>query len=199
MALRRVVIAEGPFIQTAGGRRVNPFEPDLDELHIEDIAIALSNQCRFGGHIRRFYSVAQHAWLVSRLLEEGGGTVEECLWGLLHDASEAYLLDLPHPIKHRSELGRLYRSSERVLQAAICRRFRLPVEAPAPLKAIDRALLATERRALAREAWHWPELENVEPLDLEIDPLLPGDACAAFLARYELLEARRGRLTTATA
>lgn len=182
----------GSFIQTVGGRRIDPFAPVPEELDIDDIAAALANQCRFGGHIRAYYSVAQHACLVSALVEERGGSTVDCLWGLLHDASEAYLVDLPHPLKHRSELGRLYREAEMGLQVAICERFGLPAEPPAGLKAIDRALLATERRALAQEAWHWPELENVEPLDLEIDPLAPAAAAAAFLERYaELMERRR--------
>lgn len=183
----------GSFIQTTSGRRIDPFAPRPEDLDIEDIAVALSNQCRFGGHIRRYYSVAQHACLVSELVEERGGGVADCLWGLLHDASEAYLVDLPHPLKHRSELGRLYREAETGLQAAICERFGLPPDPPSGLKAIDRALLATERRALAQEAWHWPELANVEPLAVEIEPLAPAPAAAGFLARYAELERRRDR------
>jgi uncharacterized protein len=188
---RNVTEPAGSFIQTASGRRVDPFAPRPEDLDVEDIAVALSNQCRFGGHIRAFYSVAQHALIVSQLVEEHGGDAVDCLWGLLHDASEAYLLDLPHPIKHRSELGRLYRAAESGLQAAICERFGLPADPPEGLKALDRALLATERRALAQEAWHWPELEDVAPLELEIEPLAPDAAAAVFLERYAELERRR--------
>ena len=60
------------------------------------------------------------------------------------------------------------------------------------LKAVDRELLATERRAVAEVAWDWPELEGVEPLALEIDPWLPDRARDEFLARYERLAAARG-------
>ncbi len=59
------------------------------------------------------------------------------------------------------------------------------------LKPLDRALLATERRAVATEAWPWPELEGFEPLDLEIEPWLPDRAHDEFLARYERLQAAR--------
>lgn len=177
----------GPYIQTVSGRRFNPLEPDPLLIDIGDIARALSNQCRFGGHCRSFLSIAQHSCIVADLVGLEGGTPEESLWGLLHDASEAYLVDLPHPLKHRSELGRLYAEVESGLQQAICKRFGLPLEPPARLKPIDRAVLATERRDLASEAWHWPELEGVQPLDFTISPWLPDKGAVEFLARYERL------------
>lgn len=181
----------GPYIQTVSGRRFNPLAPDPAEVEIGDIARALSNQCRFGGNCRRFYSVGQHSCLVADLVGERGGDAGDQLWALLHDASEAYLVDLPHPLKHRSELGRLYAAVEEGLQAAICARFELPAEPPGLLKPLDRALLATERRAVASEAWPWPELEGVEPLELAIEPWLPERAHDEFLARYDRLQAAR--------
>ena len=65
--------APGPYLQTVSGRWVNPFDPDPEQLDAGDIARALANQCRFGGHCRVFYSVAQHSVIVSRLVEERGG------------------------------------------------------------------------------------------------------------------------------
>ena len=113
------------------------------------------------------------------------------LWALLHDASEAYLVDLPHPLKHRTPLGELYREVEQRLQRTICERFDLPFEPPVALKAVDRSVLATERRELLGVAWHWPELEGVEPVELELAPWDPPRAEAEFLARLESLEASR--------
>ncbi len=181
----------GPYIQTVSGRRVNPFDPAPDDIDVGDIAVALSNQCRFGGHTRRYYSVAQHACIVSDQMLERDGDELAARWGLLHDASEAYLIDLPHPIKHRSELGRLYRAAEERLEVVIRERFGLLGDPPARLKEIDRAVLATERATLTMVAWHWPELEGVEPLDLLIEPWTPEVAEAAFLERYARLEAQR--------
>ena len=181
----------GPYIQTVSGRRLNPLDPDPAEIDVEDIALALSHQCRFGGHSRVFYSVCQHSCLVSDLVAERGGDGEAALWALLHDASEAYLVDLPHPLKHRSELGRLYSEAEDRLQAAICERFGLTVEAPPLVKQADRALLATERRDVASVAWHWPELDGFEPLDLRIEAWPPERARVGSLERYERLG--RGR------
>ncbi len=59
------------------------------------------------------------------------------------------------------------------------------------MKELDRSLLATERATLTMVAWHWPELEGVEPLDIEIEPWTPEAAAAAFLERYARLEAQR--------
>jgi hypothetical protein len=182
----------GPYIQTISGRRVNPFAPAPEDIDLEDIAVALSNQCRFGGHTRRYYSVAQHACIVSDEVLARGGDAGAALWALLHDASEAYLIDLPHPIKHRSELGRLYRDAEEGLEEAIRARFGLSGPPPAGVKEIDRAVLATERAALTMVAWHWPELDGVEPLDIAIEPWPPEVAAAAFLERYERLSAAAG-------
>jgi hypothetical protein len=72
--------APGPYLQTVSGRWVNPFDPDPDQLDIGDIARALANQCRFGGHCRAFYSVAQHSVIVSEIVEERGGGVALEAW-----------------------------------------------------------------------------------------------------------------------
>ena len=102
--------APGPYLQTVSGRFVNPFDPDPEQIDIDDIARALANVCRFGGHTRHFYSVAQHSVIVSRLVEERGGDIEDTFAALMHDASEAYLGDMPHPIKHRSPLGAAFKA-----------------------------------------------------------------------------------------
>jgi 5'-deoxynucleotidase YfbR-like HD superfamily hydrolase len=173
-------------IQTWSGLRFSPLDPDPAAIEIEDIAHALSNLCRFGGHCSVFYSIAQHSCLVSDAVD---GDRETTLHALLHDASEAYLGDLPHPLKHRSPLGVLYREIEEPLQAAILARFGLGAAAPAVVKEIDRAALAAERAVLMRgadDAW-WPELDGVEPLHGEIDPWPPERAEREFLDRFRRL------------
>ena len=182
--------APGPYLQTVSGRFVNPFDPDPTQLDIGDIARALANVCRFGGHCRSFYSVAQHSVIVSELVEQRGGDVEDTFAALMHDATEAYLGDMPHPIKHRSALGAAHREAEADLERAIRERFRIKPDVP-EIKRADRALLATERRAFSAEDWHWPELEGVEPLDLELTAWPPDEAAERFKARYEQLEAAR--------
>ncbi len=83
-------------ILTFSGQLIDPFKPDINKININDIANSLSRQCRFGGHLRWFYSVAEHSLRVASKLPH-----ELKLTGLLHDAAEAYLLDLPRPIKNR--------------------------------------------------------------------------------------------------
>jgi 5'-deoxynucleotidase YfbR-like HD superfamily hydrolase len=182
--------APGPYLQTVSGRWVNPFDPDPEQLDAGDIARALGNQCRFGGHCRPFYSVAQHSVIVSRLVEERGGDAEDAFAALMHDATEAYLGDMPHPLKHRSPLGAAFKDAEDRLEHAIRARFAIKPDVP-EIKRADRALLATERRAFSDEAWHWPELEGVEALDLELTAWSPDEAARAFAERYAELDARR--------
>jgi 5'-nucleotidase len=179
--------APGPHLQTVSGRRV---DPDPDQLDPGDIARALGNQCRFGGHTRAFYSVAQHSVIVSELVEERGGDAEDAFAALMHDATEAYLGDMPHPIKHRSPLGAAFREAEAHLERAIRARFAIREGVP-EIKRADRALLATERRAFSSESWRWPELDGVAPLDLELTAWPPDEAARAFAARYADLDARR--------
>jgi uncharacterized protein len=180
----------GPYLQTVSGRWVNPFDPDPDKLDAGDIARALANQCRFGGHCRVFYSVAQHSVIVSELVESRGGDTEDAFAALMHDATEAYLGDMPHPLKHRSQLGRSFREAEGDLEQVIRERFQIRADV-LEIKRIDRALLAAERRAFSAETWHWPELEGVEPLDIELTALSPDEAERAFAERYAELESRR--------
>jgi len=182
--------APGPYLQTVSGRFVNPLDPDLEQIDIQDITRALANTCRFGGHCRSFYSVAQHSVIVSELVEERGGDPEDVFAALMHDAAEAYLGDMPHPLKHRSALGEAFKQAEKHLEQAINTRFNIKPGVP-EIKRADRALLATERRALSTEDWHWPELDGVEPLEIELTAWSPDDAAAKFKARYAELEARR--------
>ena len=80
---------------TTTGRQFWPASPDPEQIQIEDIAHALSNLCRFGGHTREFYSVAQHSVLVSQNVPD-----DLRLVGLMHDATEAYCGDMIRPLKN---------------------------------------------------------------------------------------------------
>jgi hypothetical protein len=182
--------APGPYLQTISGRWVNPFDPDPAQLDAGDIAGALSKLCRFGGHCKTFYSVAQHSVIVSKLVEQRGGDAEDAFAALMHDATEAYLGDMPHPLKHRSPLGAAFREAEDHLERVLQEHFRIKPDVP-EIKRVDRALLATERRTFTADAWTWPELEGVEPLDLELTAWHPTEAETKFRRRYAELDARR--------
>jgi len=92
----------GSGIQVNSGGIFDPLNPDPAGILIEDVAHALARQSRFLGHGDGSYSVAEHCVHVSRACEP-----EDALWGLLHDATEAYLGDLPTPLK-QSEIGEQY-------------------------------------------------------------------------------------------
>lgn len=130
----------GRYIRTFTGTLIDPCAPDPARIHIDDIAHALSLTCRFLGHSDCFYSVAQHSVMVSELVPP-----PDALWGLLHDAAEAYLCDLPAPIKQAPGMW-FYRKSEVLLTRAIARRFGLPPEIPESVNLADRMVLATEFR-----------------------------------------------------
>ncbi len=173
----------GDWIQTYSGQVFYPLDPRPEEIHIIDIARSLSFQCRFSGHTRYFYSVAEHSVRVSLACPT------DKAWALLHDASEAYLVDLPRPLKRFSELGRLYMEAEVRVMQAVCRRFGLPIEQPAIIEKIDRVLLITEKRDLmTMEPKPWEDTEI--PLPAKITPWTSYQAETAFLARFKELGLR---------
>lgn len=178
------------FIETFLGERFQPLDPELERIWIEDIAHALGNQCRFSGHVREFYSVAEHCVRVSRLLESLGEDEDVQLWGLMHDASEAYLVDIPAPLK-KDAFGAEYRRAEDRLMFAVCERFGLPYLEPRSVRLADATLLATEARDLMPfKKEHWCDL-NVEPLAERIKPVAPAVAKRLFIERFRDLDGRR--------
>jgi hypothetical protein len=149
----------GPFLQLHSGYCVSLTSPDCTSLPLSDIAIALARTARFRGATRGdyAYSVAQHSILVSTLLAEQGQTLTIQRAGLLHDAHEALIGDIPTPIKHW--LGRDHIATlERPLITALLARFKLvpSLAECSQIKHADEIALATERRDLmAPSAWPW--------------------------------------------
>ncbi|MDP1570357.1 MAG: hypothetical protein Q8L86_10160 [Vicinamibacterales bacterium] len=140
------------WIQTYTGRQVFPLAPRREDIAIEDIAHALALSNRFTGHTRLAYSVAQHSVHVSQLVP-----VEDALWGLLHDASEAYLVDVPSPLKRLAPFAG-YRACEAHLQRVIYHRFGLCGPQPASVHEADRRMLAAEAQDLLGPLHpDWPE------------------------------------------
>ena len=133
-------IRKGDWMQTRSGRAFYPLDPRIEDIDILDIAWALSMQCRYAGHTRIFYSVAEHCIHVSKAVPE-----KDALWGLLHDASEAYLVDLPRPIKRMMPD---YQAAEDFLQGVIAARFYLPWPMPSAVKDVDHRILLNEQESL---------------------------------------------------
>lgn len=174
-----MILGHKDSIVTFSGHRITPLEPDTNDIYIEDIAHSLANQCRFTGHVRKFYSTAQHSVLCSYAITDS----EYRLWALLHDASEAYLSDIARPVKHTEGFGEVYRSCEASIMRAVCEKFGLDPEEPKAVKAADNMLLWTEMRDLMPN----DPPEGEPTLDTEIDPWTPEEAERTFLARYKAL------------
>jgi len=166
------------WIQTYTGKQFWPLTPRVEDVDVRDIAHSLSLQCRFNGHCRMFYSVAEHSVRVSRAVSPSMAP-----WGLLHDAAEAYLTDLPRPVK--ATLTGFQDLEESVLEV-IARAFGLPWPMPEAVRAADDALLATEARDLMAPppcSWQLP----AEPLAERIVPVSAERAEELFLGRHREL------------
>jgi len=177
------------WIQTYTGRKFFPLEPVAADIDPLDVAHALSNQCRFSGHTSRFYSVGEHSVHVANLLRDRGEPIDTVRWGLLHDATEAYLIDMPRPLKQDAEFGAMYRQAEAVLHMCVAARFGLPAEIPDAVHQADNDLLLTEKRDLlgpSPDLWYVGPGEAVDDLDLR-EQCLPGKAETLFLRLFHEL------------
>ncbi len=183
------------WINTHGGRAVDVFDPDPETFHIGDIAWALSHSCRYAGHSERHFSVAEHSILVSLAVRDLGGSPQDQLAGLLHDATEAYLCDIPSPIKADPAFDG-YRAIERNLERAILTRFGLPDALPEIVRYADLQLLVIEHPILMpRKAKPWNALPEMDSrlawIDQAIRTTVEGPRLPRlrFLSRFHSLSA----------
>jgi len=166
------------FIQLYSGRAFHFGNPRVEEVHIEDIAHALSLLCRFGGHCREFYSVADHSIRCAENVPK-----EFRLEALLHDATEAYIVDMPRPIKY---VLKEYKVVEDNIDKVIRQKFGLPDTISPEVKEIDARMLSTERRDLMKPSeleWH----KMLDPIDQIVYPRTPKESYNDFLEMFKEL------------
>lgn len=192
----------GQPISTFTGKPFWPLDPRVEDVDVLNIAHHLSMRCRFNGALYDFYSVAQHSVLVSRqayrFAKQNGATPDECvtiaLYGLWHDASEAYLSDIIRPLKYSERLRfwvpEIEEPVQRVCYQAIGLNFD---DEPALVRQCDDLMLDAEFRDLAKH----PDAVHARRADaMRVNPIRPKDNRAAkllFLERFvELDQARRG-------
>lgn len=170
-------------IMTFSGLYVNVLNLQPENILLEDIAHALSMQCRFAGHCKDFISIAQHSVNVSRNV-----SAENALWGLLHDASEAYVTDIPRPLKYVSNMAGFVEIEERI-QRVIAERFNLPWPIPEEVKTQDGVELLTEWESfkpLGGMSWNG-SLSHLSPRDEKLVSWAPPVAKQTFLDTFKLL------------
>lgn len=181
-------------LETQSGTLIDIADPQPDQIYIRDIAHALSMQCRFGGHTKHHYSVAQHSVNVSYLVPK-----EHALQALLHDATEAYLVDIPTPIKR---LLRDYKPLEERLWSCIAAKYGVPKELHASVKEADSRICISEKIELISpnglDGPGWIGLTSVyKPLTddqhatVDFGVYTPGETAEIFLQRFAALMLER--------
>lgn len=168
------------WMATFTGKAFYPLAPDPEQIDIRDIAHALSMACRYGGHVKRFYSVAEHSVLISRAVP-----APYALHGLLHDATEAYLGDMIRPLK---KMMPEYRAAEDLLEQVIMKKFSLGRVMPPIVKEMDLRIVQDERAVLMEPTSQpWTALDGIEPIGVNAVGLSPDEAELLFLDRFRYL------------
>lgn len=167
------------YIITQTKIRFEFLDPKPEHILIEDIAHALSQTCRFNGHTSGFFSVAQHSVFVSELVE--AIKPEYSLWGLLHDAQEAYVGDITSPLK--KIINGNYDYIHDLIQGAIISKFWLFMPEPDEVKRCDRIMTVNELWTLIDPTY---EEEGIPRLFSEIPCWKPTEAKDRFLQRFKL-------------
>ena len=166
-------------INTWSGQQFNFLNPEPTQILIEDIAHALSLQCRFNGHCEKFYSVAEHSIAVCKLVEARGYSLEVIMTALLHDASEAYIGDIVSPLKKALPD---YQVIEQGIEKVIAEKFSLQYPFPEAVHKADKDILELE-------------FSSLKPFSKEpsgaLRCLSPEAAEAAFLDEYRRLGLRK--------
>lgn len=174
--------SRGDWIQTYSGIKFYPLDPMPEDILIEDIAHALSNICRFNGHTKQFYSVAQHSYLVSSQINDP----KIALAGLLHDASEAYICDIPRPLKNTEDFER-YREIEGQLQSKIWNKFGISfIERFDPM-IHEWDMKIWEQESIDLMSPPHPDYPKVTGIGFEIIPMSSEDAKLFFLNKFTRL------------
>lgn len=180
-----VNFAVGPRIMLRSGAWFDFLDPESSPFDIDDIAYGLSNTCRYAGQCCAFYSVAEHSLLVS---ETARGHEYS---GLMHDAAEAFIGDVTRPLK---QLLPEFKRIEAVVEAAIFRRFDVPMPTPKEIKEADLRVLAAEQaQIMPPETSLWVRDEGITPAPITVRHLSPEMARTAFLDRYHSLRPRVSR------
>lgn len=179
---------EDGWMETFTGKQFYFMRPTPEMIDVEDIAHALGKLCRYGGHTRRFYSVAEHCVHLAKWVIRQGGDAQLALEALMHDASEGYLVDMPRPIK--AKLSQ-YKAIEDVLSQAIALKFGLTYPNRHIIHEADSRILVDERaQAMSKSGNEWG-IDGLTGLGVTLHFWTPEEAPARWLIAYRSLSSRR--------
>lgn len=166
------------WIQTYTGKKFEALSPTEDMIDINDIAHALSLMCRYNGHVKRFYSVAEHSVLLSTK-----ASVPNQLCALLHDGSETYIADIARPIKPSLKN---YKKIEDGIMTVVAKKYGFSWPVPEEVQQLDNRILIDEKEQLlgpSPEAWDdWAN--GMPRLGVQVGMMNSLQAEDAFLRRF---------------
>ncbi|RUM45137.1 MAG: phosphohydrolase [Desulfocapsa sp.] len=180
--------------QTYSGKIFNLLVPTAAQIDIRDIAKHLSRINRFSGATTHPYSVAQHSVLVCAIATEISNSPLTGLYGLIHDAHEAYVGDIPSPVKralesHLTEFNRFWDSLTDNIDKAVRKKINLPVfisdKERELVQRADLIALATERQLIMAPGDDWGLSEKPWSAIGDLPPLTPEEAEALFLSTFK--------------
>lgn len=180
-------------VETSTGKYLDMEKPSSEAIELEDIAHSLGNICRYNGHCLNYYSVAEHAVFVSKRLERKGFSRLIQLAGLHHDDAEAFLGDIPRPLKPL--LGIKYTELTDAVDAVICEGLQLPFGPEAfhwddVKDADDWSLFVEARHLLPSQGRGWllqPKESRVIIPDYYLNGVDPKTASKLYLSRHREL------------
>lgn len=184
-------LLEDQWISLLSGGQFNYNKPEESDVTIEDISTALSNICRFSGHLPRYYSVAQHLVNTSYIVEP-----QYAFTALMHDTTEAFTNDLPTPLKWALPI---FKELEIKIESAMADKFGFAYPYPAAVKEADSQMLMLEKTYVKNDRSVWPAYEHVQFDCLTANPNIdlqswrPSIARNKFMARYRELRSEEER------
>lgn len=172
-----------PWIETFTGKKFDFSNPQPDMIDIADIAHALSLLCRYNGHCSQFYSVAEHSVLLARhVMEHGAYKPTDMLTMLLHDAAEAYIGDMPAPLK---DMMPQFKELENQIEFVIAHKFKLYHPFPVYIKEFDLRILKDEKEQIMGVVEWGKQMAHVFPLGIKLQCWTPEQAERKFIQTFE--------------
>lgn len=184
-------LPEDCWIGLLSGAQMNYNYPEKSDVTLDDLASALSNICRFSGHLPAFYSVAQHLVNTSRIVDP-----RFAFDALMHDTAEAFTNDLPTPLKWAFPV---FKELEERIECAMANKFGFNYPYDDAVKQADTEMLILEKLYVKKDDQVWPHYERIKVDHLlglvDLKPWQPCRAKREFLERHEELTSDRHKQT----